>query len=252
VRDVQLDDDTYDALEDAAMLTCLGRAAVQRYAYGKREIDGMPVIEEPARITGQIVALAKSLIALGETTEAAVQLARKAALDTVPQARLKLLELLSDGTELTAAVAGKRAGVHRHVARRALEDMETVGLVACLRSDEDEEAEESGYAAPNPWRLGEERDLVLTVFDAKRDSEYAFDQESENAARSVGSTPPSPQEREEGRAEVRTSEATPASASHTSCRVEAKVTVLPTQRGSEDLWEAPLEEPDDAYAYGGM
>lgn len=248
VRDVELADETYDYLEDAAMLTCFGRAAVPRHAYGKREIDGIPVIEEPARITSQIVALAKSLVALGETTESAVELARKAALDTVPQARLKLLELLADGEELTAAEAGRRTGIHRHVARRALEEMEVVGLVVSRRSAEDD-TEESDYGTPNPWRLGEEAELVMTVFNAKWDTEHLFDEGSEGAARSVGCTIPSPQKEEEKGAQIRTSETTDGGASHTSCREGPEVSPV---ADSFDLWDGALEDPDDFYAYGEL
>jgi hypothetical protein len=167
VRDIELADDTYDALEDAASLTCLGRAAVPRHAYGRREIDGIPVIEEPGRITGQIIALAKSLIGLGEPIEKAVALSRKCALDTVPQPRLAVLEQLALGEAMTVSQISAVTGLHRHVARRALEDMEVLDMVKCPRTEEDANTEESGFPTSNPWALGEESGLITGVLKAK-------------------------------------------------------------------------------------
>ena len=171
VADVDLDDDMYDQLEDAAMLTCLGRAAVPRHAYGKREIDGIPIIEEPARVTGQIVSLAKSLLALGVSRARALALAGKCALDTVPQARLSVLRHLADGGAMTVSELRRRTGLHRHVARHALEDMEVLDLTGCLRSQQEEDAEDTGFPATNPWDLGPEKALVVRVFAAQNATE---------------------------------------------------------------------------------
>lgn len=247
VADVELDDEMYDQLEDAAMLTCLGRAAVPRHAYGKREIDGIPVIEEPARVTGQIVALAKSLLALGVPRDEALALAGKCALDTVPQARLTILRLLANGEPLTVSEVRRRTGLNRHVARRALEDMEVLELTTCPRHEKEEETEESGFPSSNPWQLGAEGALVVRVLDAQMATEQATDSEASPLARSVGYQTPTPQKTGVADQETGSSEATGGGDAHTSGQAtpQAGPSPVPEDTG---LWDAPLDEPDDYWA----
>ncbi|MDJ0341776.1 hypothetical protein [Streptomyces sp. PH10-H1] len=251
VREIELDDETYDALEDAASLTCLGRAAVPRHAYGRREIDGVPVIEEPGRVTGQIVALAKSLIALGEPVEHAVALARKCALDTLPQARLRVLEQLANGEQMTVSTLSATTGLHRHVARRALEDMEVLDMTQCPRTEEAADSEESGFPTSNPWNLGEEAGLITKVLRAKRMDDLKIAAGSVPLARSVGSHPPTPQIKELENSESRISDSSHGDGSHTSCQVEPQAGPSPVPEppaDDGDLWDAPLEDPDDYFA----
>ncbi|MGW3936470.1 hypothetical protein [Streptomyces phaeochromogenes] len=247
VGDVELDDEMYDQLEDAAMLTCLGRAAVPRNAYGRREIDGIPVIEEPARVTGQIVALAKSLLALGVLRRQALALAGKCALDTVPQARLACLRQLASGEPMTVSEVRRRTGLNRHVARRALEDMEVLDLTTCPRHEKDEDTEESGFPSSNPWHLGEERALVKRVLAAQTATEQASDSEEPPLARSVGYPTPTPQERDLNDLGKRSSEGSGTHATHTSGQATPQAAPPP---GPEDagLWDVPLDEPDDYWA----
>ena len=49
-----LPDEVADRIEDAALVAAWGRAAVPRNGYGRREIEGMPVIEEPMRLVQQL------------------------------------------------------------------------------------------------------------------------------------------------------------------------------------------------------
>lgn len=247
VPDVELDDDMYDQLEDAAMLTCLGRAAVPRHAYGKREIDGIPVIEEPARVTGQIVSLAKSLLALGVPRGQTLALAGKCALDTVPQARLTILRHLAQEEALTVSEVRRRTGLNRHVARRALEDMEVLDLTTCLRTQQDEDTEETGFPSSNPWKLGTERELVARVFDAQAEAEQASDSEGSPLARSVGYQTPTPQKRGVDDQEKRSSEASGTRATHTSGQAAPQAAPHPVPDDA-GLWDVPLEEPDDYWA----
>jgi len=247
VPDVELDDEMYDQLEDAAMLTCLGRAAVPRNAYGRREIDGIPIIEEPARITGQIVSLAKSLLALGVPRSQALALAGKCALDTVPQARLACLRQLADGDAMTVSEVRRRTGLNRHVARRALEDMEVLDLTMCPRHEKDEDSEEVGFPSSNPWHLGEERALVKRVLAAQAASEQASDSEDSPLARSVGYPTPTPQERDLNDLGKRTSDASSTRATHTSGQATRQATPPPAPEDA-GLWDVPLDEPDDYWA----
>jgi hypothetical protein len=247
VQDVELDDEMYDQLEDAAMLTCLGRAAVPRNAYGRREIDGIPIIEEPARITGQIVSLAKSLLALGVSRRQTLALAGKCALDTVPQARLACLRQLAGGEPLTVSEVRRRTGLNRHVARRALEDMEVLDLTTCPRHEKDEDTEEAGFPSSNPWHLGEERALVMRVLEAQTATEQASDSEDSPLARSVGYPTPTPQERDLNDLGKRSSEGSGTRATHTSGQATPQAAPSPAPEDAE-LWDAPLEEPDDYWA----
>ena len=50
----ELSDATWDAIEDAALVTAWGRGAVPRNGYGRREIEGIPVVEEPMRLVQQL------------------------------------------------------------------------------------------------------------------------------------------------------------------------------------------------------
>jgi hypothetical protein len=247
VADVELDDEMYDQLEDAAMLTCLGRAAVPRNAYGRREIDGIPVIEEPARVTGQIVALAKSLLALGVPRDEGLALAGKCALDTVPQARLAILRQLANGEPLTVSEVRRRTGLNRHVARRALEDMEVVELTTCPRHERDEETEESGFPSSNPWQLGAEGALVVRVLEAQMASEHASDSEGSPLARSVGYPTPTPPNKRVADQEKGSSEATGGGDAHTSGQATPQAAPSPAPEDA-GLWDVPLDEPDDYWA----
>lgn len=255
VRDVELDDDMYDQLEDAAMLTCLGRAAVPRNAYGKREIDGIPIVEEPARITGQVVALAKSLLAIGVPRRQALVLAGRAALDTVPQARLACLYQLANGEPLTVSEIRRRTGLHRHVARRALEEMEVVELTHCLLGDEEEQSEDSAFPSAKPWALGDESDLVMRVLKAQVRAERENESEGQPMARDVGSKTPSPQKREEVDQEEGSSGDTHGGDAHTSGQATPQAAASPAPEppapppaDGDGLWDAPLDEPDESYA----
>jgi hypothetical protein len=132
---ISLDQPTREALADVAVVACAGRGAVPREGYGRREIKGMAVVEEPHRLVAQLHALTRGALALGVDEADAIQLARRAVLDTVPHARLAVLQVLSAGEALTVAQVGERAGLHRQVARMALEDLREVRLTCCPVED---------------------------------------------------------------------------------------------------------------------
>jgi len=146
---VPLPEDLGEAIDDVAIVTCYGRAAVSRSAYGRREITGMASTEEPARLTKQLVLLARGLLALGMRSENVEAFCRKAALDSMPQSRLAVLSALADGEELATSEVARRAGCHRHVARYALEELDAIGVVA---GPDEDESEMDRWAA-RTWRL---------------------------------------------------------------------------------------------------
>jgi hypothetical protein len=169
VGSVQLSPAAAEHLDDLAILCCYGRAVVPRNAYGRREIEGLAIVEEPPRLVGQLVLLARGLLALGLQEPAAVALCRRAALDSMPAVRRGLLQVLADTSEVTVSEAARRVGCHRHVARMALEELAAIGLAACpgLDDDADDDPELGGRWAAHPWRLaGPDQRLVHEVLAA--------------------------------------------------------------------------------------
>jgi len=98
-------------------VTCYGRGAVPRSGYGRREIEGPAVVEEPPRLTRQLVKLARCLLALGLDEQRTLALVYKASLDSMPRVRARALAELAHGEPLLASELAWRIGAHRHVAR---------------------------------------------------------------------------------------------------------------------------------------
>jgi hypothetical protein len=165
---VQLSPAGAERLDDLAILCCYGRAVVPRNAYGRREIDGLAIVEEPPRLVTQLVLLARGLLALGLGERAAVGLCRRAALDSMPAVRRRLLGVLAAEVEVTVSEAARRVGCHRHVARTALEELAAIGLAACPGLDDHpDDPELAGRWATHPWRLaGPDQQLVRAVVAA--------------------------------------------------------------------------------------
>src|SRR5215218_6023793 len=169
VAALQLSPAAAEHLDDLAIVCCYGRAVVPRNAYGRREIEGLAIVEEPPRLVAQLLLLARGLLALGLQEPAAVALCRRAALDSMPAVRRGLLQVLADADEVTVSEAARRVACHRHVARLALEELAAIGLAACpgLDEDPDDDPEPSGRWAAHPWRLaGPDRRLVREVLAA--------------------------------------------------------------------------------------
>jgi hypothetical protein len=131
-----------EQIEEAAELCAMARGSVPRSPYGKREIDGMPDVEAPYRLCGQLRLLARSLIALGKDEAEAVAITCRCALDTTPRPRLAVLEALaaSPGYDQTAGGVSRATGgaLSRNTALRHLEDLETIGLVYATDRPEDD------------------------------------------------------------------------------------------------------------------
>jgi hypothetical protein len=162
-------DSVFNVIEDAALVTCWGRAAVPRHGYGRREIDGMPVVEDPPRVVRQLHGLARGLLALGLPEDYTAGLIRRVALDSMPEDRRAVLAALSFGEPLTAAALARRAGLHRHVARMRAEELEAIGVVhgERLGADRDEEYDKR----PAVWRLaGDDGQLIAAVFASLRNA----------------------------------------------------------------------------------
>lgn len=156
-----LPDEVADTIEDAALVTAWGRGAVPRNGYGRRDIEGVPVVEEPMRLVQQLGALARGVLALGLPEEAAASIARRVALDSMPEARRAVLAALGTGELLTTSGVARAAGIHRHVARFQLEELAAIGVVEHDRQD-DEGDELLGAVH---WSLsGNDGALIADVF----------------------------------------------------------------------------------------
>lgn len=147
-------------IEDAALVTCWGRAAVPRSGYGRREIEGVPIIEEPMRLVHQLGTIAKGLLALGVEADDVSAIMRRLGWDSMPEPRRKVLLALGVSGEVanTSQIA-RQTGLHRHVAKATLEDLAAIGVLASNQRDEDEEA-----GSTVEWQfLGEDGSLIVNV-----------------------------------------------------------------------------------------
>lgn len=142
-----------DAIDSLAIVACFGRAAVPRSSYGKREITGEATREEPARLTKQLRQLVHALLALGATIPQALDLARRCALDSIPQTRRRALELFATGLDLTVSEVARELGCDRRVARFALEELAAAGVLGWPESYTTEDDDEESRWAPRTWRL---------------------------------------------------------------------------------------------------
>lgn len=168
-------------LDRFATVAALGRVAVPRSGYGPREIIGVPVAEEPYRLAGQLHTLARALLALGIGEDQALDLARRAALDSMPQARRGILDALAAGEPLYTSAVAERAHLDRKVARHALEDLACIDL--CTYDGQHDEDEPTRKL----WRLaGQDAQLVVDVLA--------------EVGRKVGTTHTTPTEGREGQA----------------------------------------------------
>ena len=140
---VEIRETVADAIEDAALVCCWGRATVPRNGYGAREIDGEATVEEPPRLVRQLTTVARGLLALGCDDVATADICRRLALDSMPVPRRSVLAVLTDAAlpdsvqPLTTSTVARRGGLDRGVARRSLEDLELVGVVVADRTGAD-------------------------------------------------------------------------------------------------------------------
>jgi hypothetical protein len=155
----ELPGDVADEIEDAALVTAWGRGAVPRNGYGRREIEGVPIVEEPMRLVQQLGGIARGVLALGLPATAASVIASRIALDSMPDARRAVLQVLAAGEVLSTSACARQAKLHRHVARMALEDLAAIRVVANNRQDEETDDHEGAV----DWALTGD-DAVFEAF----------------------------------------------------------------------------------------
>lgn len=172
-------------LGDASVVTAAARGAVPRDGYGRREVIGVPTIEEPHRLVGQLQMLARALLALGHSADYATALAVRASLDTIPRARMAVLWVLASLDEpVSVGRVAHLAGLHRRVAATALEDLREVGLTCCPIEDDPELDDTHDLGTKRrDWQLTPAPGLGVLA----RNVVYP------HSTRKGGTTPPSPQ-----------------------------------------------------------
>ena len=155
VRLTSIPDSVANAIEDAVLVTCWGRAAVPRNGYGRREIEDVPTIEEPPRLIRQAHVIARGLYALGHDDQGVDTMMHRIALDSMPAARLAVLKALAKEDGQSTAHIAHSSRLHWYVAYRHCEDMAAVGVVDNLGERDDKD---------HRWVLtGEEGDLIRKV-----------------------------------------------------------------------------------------
>ena len=197
---------------DAAQVTCWGRGAVPRHGYGKREIDGFPVVEDTPRVTGQLLMLARCLLALGQSETETLRLVRRAALGCMPENRSRALAKLRGGVALTGRELARELKCDPHVAIRTAEDLAALELFE-WPPDDVEVLDDKGRPLPQPkyWHLtddDERRKLLESVLSEQTFCLLSPVYEVDNPS------PPSPQEGKVNRTEP-TALSAPLSTSYT-------------------------------------
>jgi hypothetical protein len=97
-----------------------------------REIASLPEPEAPARLTNQLLKLARGLAAVRRKTEVSeneMLVVRRVAADTIPALRVRILKAMHGGIETTDGLASE-IGLSRPSIERHLEDLSVLGAVS--------------------------------------------------------------------------------------------------------------------------
>jgi hypothetical protein len=153
----QLDREHVERLVDAATFVAWARTGVQFEGQGRNRIPiGLPIPEEPTRLVGQLLRLARCSVALGLDASAATDLAVDAALDSVPLARMRALHAVARADSNGATVADVHRGLrcgNRWAAIWELDALTAIGLVDMDGPSRDENPQATRrYHLDETWR----------------------------------------------------------------------------------------------------
>ncbi|MFC1972308.1 hypothetical protein ACFLVE_02745 [Chloroflexota bacterium] len=119
-----------DKLIHLAVFTTRCRSAVERDSYVNREITLIPGVESPTRLVKVLAQLLRGLQVVGIAKERAWELVQKAALDSMPAIRQKVvLAMLETDVDTVTSDLAKRLGYPTNTTRRALEDLTCYGVI---------------------------------------------------------------------------------------------------------------------------
>jgi len=151
---VELQADTRTLVSQVAGIAGYGRATVPRDVAG--DPQDAAHWEEPARLTQQLLGLARALSALEVGDVAVRRIVRRAALSCIPAARAWALDALEADEWTTTQQAAKTAGLDDRVTRRALADwLATRRVVETRRGEKADQPDGAGEpsAGPEEWRI---------------------------------------------------------------------------------------------------
>jgi hypothetical protein len=127
------------ALMRLADVVTAARSAVHRDGY-KRELDHAPAPEIPGRFARQLFSLARGLALVEQrpaVNSADLRRVARVATDSIPAVRRMVLESLAtrDVEDLTTTALAKQVRYNTTTLRRALEDLQALGLVDCQKAE---------------------------------------------------------------------------------------------------------------------
>jgi hypothetical protein len=164
-RKEHLDDEhIISAVEDAAQVVCWGRASVPRDSGSRRDVCGIPEVEETPRVAQQLHMLLTHLVHIGLSDDEAINLMSKVAIDSMPAIRAKVLGALASWSgEFTSAALARLLHLDWKVVNRAVEDFEALTLVT--RVERPASFTNTGAAEAKPWVFDhEDADAIREIF----------------------------------------------------------------------------------------
>jgi len=162
------------------------RSGVVRERYS-RDLTLAPEPEAPARLAKQLATLAVGhamIHAADGVEEADYAFVYRVALDCLPQVRLQVVEVLWGATDqITTSQVAEQIGYPTTTARRTLEDMAALGIVAISKAPTRGQADN--------WRLTDEGRTLLSISTGTLSSVSESDRKSDSVpAMSVGGHAP--------------------------------------------------------------
>jgi hypothetical protein len=109
------------------------RSGVSRDYRG--EVIDAHALEMPTRLSKQLTQLVRGAVAIGLTSEEAMQLVQRCARDTIPPLRLKILLDLANNPKSRPTHVARRIHRPRTTVRREMEALHVLGVLACEETD---------------------------------------------------------------------------------------------------------------------
>ncbi len=151
----ELDETLKDKIAHLAALCVQARSGVIREGYSSREIELIPAVELPTRLSKQLTTLMTAFRLVGYgSAEADYALIYKIGMDSIPHKRRAVLEfLMGEEDAVDVASVASVIGYPSNSTRRVLEDLAGLGLVKC---------QQYGPGNADDWQLGElGRELLM-------------------------------------------------------------------------------------------
>lgn len=143
LAEVVISDELADEIERVAAVLCEGRTVVPRAGNGDREIVGIPEVEVPFRVCGQLDAVATALLAMGLDEDETAAVCRRLMTDSMPKPRAAVLTALVEAGDepVTTAELTRLSGLTYKLVRRTVEDLAAIGTVNDLADHDTRSAE---------------------------------------------------------------------------------------------------------------